>query len=244
MGAQVYDCPLCHGAGALPAGDGVATPFWYPFNLVLAATATPGPPPIVVAPSVSAVIQIASESDFEWIESLGEADDGRFIQLLLKDLSSNFDFMNSPINFNLCTGDGKLPFTTLENYLFGRKTQLQLIASANLPPSGTQVIGVGTGAIATWAGILPAPILPGSLSITDLIGTGVDDGNGGITPNAGVIGGTINYQTGAVSITYVANSVLGNNVTATFQRGVANNRIQFALYGFLLVGKKGASVAQ
>ena len=241
MGDQVFDCPLCNGAGVHAAGEGLPVPFWYPFNLTLLTTAVPGPPPVSATPSAQATQQVASESDFEWIQTLGEADAAEFIQLFLQDVSSNFNFSPTPINFNLFTGDGKLPFTTLENYLFGRKTQLQLTASTVLPPAGTQVIGVGTGAIATWTGVLPAPILPGSVSITDLVGTGVDDGNGGITANAGVVGGTVNYQTGAVSITFVANTVAANNVTATFQRGLARNAMQVALYGFLLVGKKGAA---
>lgn len=241
MNGEIFDCPLCNGAGVHAAGEGSPVPFWYPFNIVLLTTAVPGPPPVSAAAPASATLQIASESDYEWIQTLGKADDSEFVQLLLQDVSSNFNFMQNPIDFDLFTGDGKLPFTTLENYLFGRKTQLTLTATTTLPPAGTQVIGVGTGAIATWTGILPAPILPGSVSITDLVGTGVDDGNGGITANAGVVGGTVNYQTGAVSITFVANSLAGNKVTVTFQRGVARNNIQVALYGFLLVGKIGAA---
>jgi len=241
MNGEIFDCPLCNGAGVHAAGEGYPVPFWYPFNLTLLATAVPGPPPIPTAAAAAFTLQIASESDFEWIQTLGKADDADFIQLLLQDVSGNFNFMQNPIDFDLFCGDAKLPFTTLENYLFGRKTQLQLTATTVLPPTGTQVIGVGTGAIATWAGVLPAPILPGSVSITDLVGTGVDDGNGGITANAGVVGGTVNYATGAVSITFAANTLVTNKVTVTFQRGVARNNIQVALYGFLLVGKKGAA---
>lgn len=250
IGGKPWQCPMCSGAGVLPVGNGFPVPFWYPFNLELTATAVPGPPSITTAPVARQTRQVASEADFEWVMTLGKArganglDGAEFVRLQFQDVSSNFDFSNEPIDFDLFCGTGQLPFTTLENYLFGKKTQLKLSATPTLPNPGTQVIGVGTGAIATWTGTLPGPILPGSVSITDTTGTSTDDGNGAFTPNAGVTGGTINYQTGAVSITFAANTGAADNVTVTFQRGIATINVQVALYGFLLVEKKGVGAGQ
>lgn len=80
----------------------------------------------------------------------------------------------------------------------------------------SQTIAIGSG-ITTYAGTLFAfPIKPGSLSITNGIETFADNGAGLLIGSLGGTG-TINYSTGAWSVTFNTAVVTGVAIVATFQ---------------------------
>lgn len=74
--------------------------------------------------------------------------------------------------------------------------------SITLPiqPNQGQVIGTGDGSTKNFAGILTTPVLPGSVLINAGPVTGTDNALG--TISGGGISGTINYATGAISVTF------------------------------------------
>ena len=68
----------------------------------------------------------------------------------------------------------------------------------------TEVIGTGDTVEVTFTGTLSyVPIRPNTLSATDGTSTATDDGNGNLT-GTGIGAGTIDYATGAISITFDA----------------------------------------
>ena len=78
-----------------------------------------------------------------------------------------------------------------------------------------EIIGRGDGATATYSGTLVnKPIECGSLVITDGTKTATDDGSGGFTGD--VSAGSINYTSGAYSVTFDANITDGNAITASY----------------------------
>lgn len=77
-----------------------------------------------------------------------------------------------------------------------------------------EVIETGNGATKAFTGSLAtAPVEPGVVTITDGVEDFSDDGCGRLTGDAGG-SGTINYTTGAYSITFNVNVVNLTNVTA------------------------------
>jgi hypothetical protein len=58
-------------------------------------------------------------------------------------------------------------------------------------------------------------------------------GNGAIT-GAG-IAGTINYQTGAISVMYAVDPAPGVNVIVAWTSGVANNNVEIDIWGHALL---------
>jgi hypothetical protein len=77
--------------------------------------------------------------------------------------------------------------------------------SISLPiqPNQGQVIGSGNGVALNFSGTLTTPVLPGSVRVTAGSIIGLDNGAGGIS-GAGISSGSVNYTTGAVSISYSA----------------------------------------
>lgn len=231
---QVVDCPLCDGQGA------VSTKFPVPFHYVFPLT-------VDSVKGGQFQKQISNEADFRWIYTLLDVPppgDARFVQLQLQDLSSNFNFSSDFVDALSFAGTGQLPFAILEPYDFGKNTQLLISAKATILGPFTQVFAVADGVLATFTGMLQAPVLPGSLTVTDPPGVvvGTDDGNGGIT-GAGITAGSINYQTGQISITYTVVPAAGNKITAVYQVGIKTNVIQVTLWGFLMVGKQGVGAS-
>jgi len=67
------------------------------------------------------------------------------------------------------------------------------------------------------------PIRPGSVEITDGTQVVIDDGNGSLVGNIGVGNNTINYNTGAFDVTFVAAPAAGLQITATYTYNMEAN---------------------
>ena len=89
------------------------------------------------------------------------------------------------------------------------------------------VVATGDGVTTAFAFNIPAfPIIPGSLYVTDGTQVAQDNGTGGfISPATG----SINYSTGAVSVTFAVAPALNANITETSQTFMPN-RPQAILY--------------
>lgn len=84
-----------------------------------------------------------------------------------------------------------------------------------------EVIGTGTGSNPTFTPNLSyTPVRAGSLSITDGVSTLADDGNGNLVGDGT---GTVNYDTGAVSITFANNPANASPVSATYEYDMEGN---------------------
>lgn len=82
--------------------------------------------------------------------------------------------------------------------------------------SFSEILNRGDGATALYSGALVfKPILAGSLAITDGLETFTDDGLGVLTGSLGGTG-TINYVSGAYSITFNSNVLDGSAITSTY----------------------------
>lgn len=105
------------------------------------------------------------------------------------------------------------------------------VASMTTPPGGSisppiqpnagQVIGTGDGATVTFTGTLTTPVLPGSVRITAGAIIGNDNGAGGVS-GAGIAAGSVNYGTGAVSITYSVAPGAGVSVLVVYNTNVSS----------------------
>ena len=250
-------CSTCKGSGQLP-GEFPFT-YHYPINLTVTQPGTQvGTQPTLIMPNAPpnpfqnlqqgqwgnnpANLQLGSENPFKWMFNLLSVssptvvgDASRYLALALFDIGSgNWPFQSSPIMANLFGGDAKNPWPQLEPLTFGQLTNLQLIGYPVNYQNNILVFGVGTGGAATFTATLNAPVLPGSLTITDATGvvTVTDNGNG-LLSNAD-IKGTINYTTGALSVVYTVDPAVGANPTATYTQGCALINAQFDLQGFYL----------
>lgn len=87
-----------------------------------------------------------------------------------------------------------------------------------------QVVGTGNGVQVAFSFQIAAyPILEGSLYVTDGTQVAVDNGAGGFVSSTGApLTGTINYTTGAVTLTFAAAPGLNVNITATSQTYLPN----------------------
>jgi hypothetical protein len=248
-GAGAGSCPYCAGMGQVP-GE-FPFPYFYPINL----TATQGSgadasqPQLVVpgAPANAfqsgtnpATLKLGNEGSFEWDFLLGSitspdvnGDASQWIQLQMFDLSgTNWPFQAAPIFGNLFVGSGKLPFALLKPITFGLNTQLSLQAYLVNYSGNSLVIGVGNGVLITFTATLMAPILRGSLTVTAGAVTGADNSLGLIT--GANISGTVNYQTGAISVTFAAAPAANASVTAAWTQGCARVDAQIAMWGSYL----------
>ena len=196
------------------------------------------------------VLKLGNENPFEWIFNLIEVtspfvtgDASNWLQLSLSDISgTNWPFMNAPILASLFAGDAKNPFPQLNPLTFGPQTQLKLtgwpiLVGANPstlggPGTNSVALGVGTGAILTFTGTLNGPVTPGTVEVTDAPGiiVGTDATGNGIISGAGIIG-TVNYTTGAISVTYTVAPAAGAAVIAFYTQGPALINVQFVLEG-------------
>ena len=87
-------------------------------------------------------------------------------------------------------------------------------------------IGFGNGSTVAFAGNLPAPVLPGTVTVTAGAVTGTDNGVGVIS-GAGISSGSINYGSGAISLTFTTAPVAGVLVEATCDTVFTSPLVQF-----------------
>lgn len=96
-------------------------------------------------------------------------------------------------------------------------------SAAELVPlivAAAEVIETGDGNTKAFAGALASfPVEPGTVVIGDGVETFADDCFGNLTGDAGG-SGTINYKTGAYTLTFNANVVLATEVTADYVTAV------------------------
>jgi hypothetical protein len=105
------------------------------------------------------------------------------------------------------------------------------VATMTIPPGGAinlpvqpnqgQVVGTGNGSTTIFTGTLTAPVLPGSVLVNARVVTGTDNALGAIS-GAGISSGTINYATGAISVTYSTAPVSGVQVLVDYNTNVSS----------------------
>jgi len=254
-------CQFCQGSAQVPSE--FPFPYHEPFNLtvsqpiigtgVTVAVASPqqqvpGSPGNPNQTGVNPVtLKLGNEGAFDWLYVLLHAssptvvgDASRFIQLALSDLSgTNWPFQAAPIMGDLYGGNAQLVFSILRQLTFGINTQLSLQAYLVNYLANKLDFGVGTGAAATFTGILNGPVLPGSVSVT-VYTAGVagittwDNGQGAFVNNSANVTGTINYTTGAISVTYAADPAAATIIEAAYTQGCAQVDLQLDLWGSYL----------
>lgn len=92
----------------------------------------------------------------------------------------------------------------------------------------TIVIGTGNATLTTFAATAaPVPVRPGTflLSTSDGTVSGADNGSGEIT-GTGLSAGTINYTTGAISVTFAAAPANATSITGSFRYDSEQNTSQ------------------
>ncbi len=114
------------------------------------------------------------------------------------------------------TGNGTIT-VTLDTDTISNET-------ADSSPTGSTTVtgeslGTGDGATTTFSGTLSnSPVVRNTLTITAGSVTATDDGSGNLT-GTGVSSGSINYDTGAWSITYSSAPSNGTSITADYDYG-------------------------
>jgi hypothetical protein len=90
-------------------------------------------------------------------------------------------------------------------------------------PVTGETYGSGNGSTVTFTHtVTEFPILPGTLTVTYSTVTATDNGTGGFT-GSGITTGTINYATGAVSVTFTVAPATGtNNITCAYTASTIN----------------------
>jgi len=147
----------------------------------------------------------------------------------------------------LAGSDGNYPV----GLVLARNTSGKLVQYEDVT---AEAVGTGDGSAKAFTDTLPkAPILPGSVSVTDGTETFTDDGLGRLTGDDGG-SGTINYSTGDLAVTFDAAVTNAQAITADYERDpvgvldqdVDTDTVNTALYiahgSFLLsVAKVGAT---
>jgi len=84
------------------------------------------------------------------------------------------------------------------------------------------ILGTGNGVLQTFSGTIDeVPVRVGSVSVTDGVETFTDNSDGTLTGSAGGTG-TVNYWTGAISVTFFGIPALGAEVIVTSARVLAH----------------------
>jgi hypothetical protein len=94
-------------------------------------------------------------------------------------------------------------------------TTYKYVRHPEWPGPTALVIGVGNGTTMSFTGTLTSPVSPGSVQVAAGSVTGKDNGAGAIT-GAGIASGTINYATGAISVTYSTAPATGVEVQVDY----------------------------
>lgn len=111
----------------------------------------------------------------------------------------------------LAGSDGDYPV----GLVLARNTSGKLVQYESV---SAEAVGTGNGTLKAFTDTLSkAPILPGSVSVTDGTENFSDDGLGRLTGDDGG-SGTINYGTGALSVTFDAAVTNAQAITGDYQR--------------------------
>jgi len=106
--------------------------------------------------------------------------------------------------------NGKSVFITVKN---------NAAAASSLLPKSTvtaEVLGIGNGTLTAFAGnFANVPVQPFSVSITDTVEVFTDDGFGNLSGDLGG-SGTLNYSTGAFSVTFTTAPITAQNIEADY----------------------------
>jgi len=101
----------------------------------------------------------------------------------------------------------------------GKEVAVRLF-SGQYPSVSGESIGTGDGTTTTFnATLANVPVIPGTVSITDGTETFSDNGDGTLTGDAGG-SGTVNYNTGAVSVTFNTAPANGAGITANYEYNI------------------------
>jgi hypothetical protein len=151
------------------------------------------------------------------------------------------------LSAELAGSDGDYPVgLVLARNTSGKLVQYEAVAD--------EAVGTGNGTLKAFTKTLAkAPVLAGSVAVTDGTESFTDDGIGRLTGSAGG-SGTINYGTGALSVTFNAAPANAGAVTGDYERdpvGVldqdvdtdTNNAAMYITHGSFLrsVAKVGAT---
>ncbi len=238
-------CPVCGGSGTVSADGRYPAPFHYVFGGTAGSFVVPS------GGSARFPKQLANEWEWELIFMMGQADFPAGLALQFEDVGSQFKFSDYPVAFSSFCGTAQLPFPMgLEPYRFGKQSNLVITAyDVGTIVQPALVIGVGDGATPTFKATLVrngqtsgGPVLPGGVTVTDPPGiiVGTDSTNNGLIKNvAGTINGTINYETGELSVTYSVAPAVGDLVTVLWSSGVAENNVEIDMWGHALLSAKG-----
>ncbi|MCS6785098.1 MAG: hypothetical protein NZ581_07910, partial [Candidatus Caldarchaeum sp.] len=98
-------------------------------------------------------------------------------------------------------------------------------------------LGTGNGTATTFTGTLPAtPVRPTSFRVTAGSVSGTDNGSGAVT-GTGISSGTVNYNTGAVSVTFASAPASGVAVTVEYRVNTEQNPVHIRTLKFEMVTK-------
>ncbi len=93
------------------------------------------------------------------------------------------------------------------------------ISALVIPQPQTTTIGTGDGTTTTFTAVLTKVVKKGSVNVSYTVGgtayTVQDNGNGNISDT--IVSGTINYETGEISLTFNTAPDNGTNIDATYE---------------------------
>lgn len=86
-----------------------------------------------------------------------------------------------------------------------------------------EVVGVGDAVAVTFSSSLDfVPVRPGTVKVTAATISGTDDGSGAIT-GTGITAGTVNYTTGAISVTFAVAPAASVPVNVSYEYNMEGN---------------------
>jgi len=138
----------------------------------------------------------------------------------------------------------KLEFFTLDTSVTIKVSDDQGNTYSNT--SRTESIGTGDGTATDFSGTLSyTPIVPGSVTVTDGNETFTDNGDGTLTGSAGG-SGTINYYTGAISVSFASAPSSGADISVSYTQAALLNfgslgvsQVNLTVNGFVSTDGRG-----
>jgi len=144
-------------------------------------------------------------------------------------------------NFSLFWG---IAIQMYESTLRADQSRLDKFLLAADQTIATTVQGVGDGANQVFNGALPGPVLSSTVFVTtSTVSDGKDDGEGNIVSDSGAVTGTIDYNTGAMSLIFSNPPAVSDPVNVSSER-IPNTLLSpQELLGLQLFQGKGKCVA-